>query len=296
MPTGTFISINSESGGRDGYKEALMKLRADQNVDAFMFQEVHYAHDDDVPVELFPNEPGNRGANPIRGRLHQEMATWFGPDYDGYFAPQITNYLHDLESTSHNVSYGQSLFVRRGADIRVRHLTKGCVYRNFGDINEEAAGGKPAAKSMIAVTLEFAGKQTLTIGNVHGFWSSLGKIDMPERFVQNRGITSMLMQHNHCHTGGHTMAEILLIGDLNYTSQMQALANLRAEAIFGVGGGIVLNHRHAIKDTRTKHYPKETREADFAIISQQLDRRSTRFSVDADFPSDHAALVVEIDY
>lgn len=294
--TRKFISINTESGGRRGFKKALTKLRADPDVDAFMFQEVHYAHDTKVPSEVYPNEPGNRGTNPIRARLHQELQRLFGPAYEGYFAPQITNHLHDLEPSAYNVSYGQSLFVRRGADIRVRHLTKGCIYRNFGDINQEDTGGKPAAKSMIAVTLEFAGKHTLTIGNVHGFWSKHGKVDMPERFIQNRGITNMLVQHNHCHAGEHTKAEVLLIGDLNYTSQMKSLANLRAESIFGVGGGIVLNHRHDIRDTRTKHYQKAIREADFAIISQQLDTRDTRFSVDTDFPSDHAALIVEIDY
>lgn len=289
-----FISWNTESGGRRGFQKALRKLHSDPDVVAFMFQEVHDVHTRGVPREVFPLKPGNRGDNPIRPWLHQEIKRALEPEFDSWFAPQITNHLHELEPTTHHISYGQSLFVKRSPDIRVQHLTQGCIYRNFGDINEEAAGGPPSAKAMIAATLQFSDGQVLTIGNVHGFWSQFGKIDMPARFVQNRGITSMLTQHINCHREGHTEAEILLMGDFNYTSQMRALDNLRAERIFGMGGGVILNHRFGITDTRTKHYKKPIREADFAIISQALNKRHCTFTVDIDVPSDHGVLCVEI--
>lgn len=297
MTLRTVVSLNTESGGRRGFRTAIKKFRSDPDLLALMLQEVHRAYGPGVPREIYPADPGKRGKNPIRGHLHDEIAEQLGSEFDGYFAPQLSGHLHDRESSDLPVMYGQSVFVRRGTGAHVVHHTSGCVYRNHNQANSEAEGGLPSAKSMIALTLQLDTGPQLTLGNVHGFWSHLGKVDMASRLDQNRGIATMLRQHGGCHPGGHFDAKVLLMGDLNYTSEMQALAHLRSDSAFGVGGGVILNHTYGITRTRSDHYERwrEVPEADFAIASQRLAPHVTTAWVDLMFPSDHGAYYVTVD-
>jgi endonuclease/exonuclease/phosphatase family metal-dependent hydrolase len=275
--------------------EYLQKMVNNTNVSVLCFQEVHCAYDNTVPKEIFPNDPGNRGSNPIRAQLYQEIAEALGPAWVGVFAPQLVGYLHDTEACRYPVGYGQATFVRQSAERQIIGQTFGSVYRQIGQANQEAFGGSPSSKSAIVTTLRVKGK-IITICNVHGFWSVRGKQDMSERFNQNIGIANMLMREVSTHSN-YQEANVILSGDLNYHSAMQALDHLRCQSVFGVGNtGVNLNHQFLIDSTRTAHYPanKPSREADFIIASQALAPFVHRCWVDLNVPSDHGVLFVEL--
>jgi hypothetical protein len=60
------------------------------------------------------------------------------------------------------------------------------------------------------------------------------------------------------------------------------------------GGGVILNHTYGITDTRTKHYTKPVREADFVVVSRSLRPYVADLSVDLSAPSDHGTLMLRL--
>jgi len=292
------ISLNTEAGGRPYFLDYLRSLIAQPEVSVLCLQEVHFAYTSTVPLEIFPKDPGNRGTNPIRGRLYQEIAEVLGPTWSGYFAPQLIGFKHDKEPCVNLMGYGQATFVRQSAEVQIIGQTFGPIFRRVGQANGESVDGPPSCKSGIATTLQVAGDRTITVGNVHGFWSKNGKEDMPARLVQNSGIANLLIREVSAH-GPWQDANVLLVGDLNYRTGMQALEHLRCQSVFGPNcGGVNLNHQFRITCTRTKHYPadKPYREADFAIASHVLAPSVQHFGVDLEAPSDHGALFVELSF
>lgn len=291
------LSLNTWAGAESGLVGFLNRY-ARSGVDILLLQEVYRAKasDETVPREIFPKNPGGRGARPIRPHLYDEIAKAL-PSFDGYFAPQMSSWLHDLESTRHPIEYGNALFVRRRIGLDVLAVTTELAYGQHGQVNTEQCvngvwQGHPASKSMITTTLQ-SEVGIVTIGGVHGFWSARGKEDTTERFEQNQAWVSALERHRLYHTG---IPNYLLIGDFNYRTGMKALTDLSSQPAFGLGGGVNLNHEFEVNETRTEHYPgdKPWRQADFAFTSGCLARRVTSFICDLSAPSDHGALLLTI--
>lgn len=285
-----FVSFNTEGGCREGFLDYITSLGKNQQIAAICFQEVRQTTDNRAPETLVPRFTSKPDDTlPVRLNLYRELEQALGEDSSGIFSPQLLG-LHDYCPCEFEVQYGQATFVRTSLP-GLKHLgSEGrIVYRTFGDHNKEAEGGKPSAKSMITTALSIHGSR-IVVGNVHGFWSRRGKIDMPERLLQNDGIAAGLTRYrdqHDCHDG------ILLLGDLNYHSGMEALEHLRQQPVFGQGG-MILNHRFGITDTRTRYYnpTKPCREADFATACGRLSPRVVDAWVDLDVPSDHAAMFV----
>jgi len=124
----------------------------------------------------------------------------------------------------------------------------------------------------------------VVVTNVHGFWVSRGKIDIPERFVQNLGIAAQIDKV----LAWQDTPNVLCLGDLNYRSDMAALHHLKQQTVFGTCGR-VLNHDFCIDRTRTDHYTnwEKEPEADFMIASGWLADCAVFLKAHLDTPSDH---------
>ena len=294
----TVCSLNAERGGRKGFLDYIRALGEHKRPDVICLQEVHRSFDPGLPREVVLEDRPN--PTPIRPHLYQELCEAL-PGYTSWFAPQIVGRYHDVCQRDVNVAYGQAMFVRENKRCMVIAQASEVIYRGFNEQNDEAEVsegrwiGAPCAKSAQVATIH-TGTAGLVVANVHGAWSARGKVDIPARLEQNQGLASMLAWQR-VNVGCRT-DKVLLLGDLNYVTGMQALENLRSMSVFGPNGsGVNLNHRFDVKETRTKFYPsdKQHREADFAIASATLTPCVKKVYLDMEAPSDHAAYFVEID-
>lgn len=281
----TLHSFNSWSGSDDNFHLFVSVLKKKSSY--IGFQEVHRRLNAQLPLRLMPYDPGAR-LNPIRTNLCHELTENFQPDWRTQFAAHIDG-CHDLEPCD-GLQYGLFSAVN---ELVFDVVAAKCefIYGHLNQFNTEKCGGVPCGKVAIGHILKH--KQTgelLIVVNVHGFWSSLGKVDMPERYVQNQGINALLCRLRE--VTNEDDPKVLLIGDLNYTSQMGALYDLAKQSGFGAGGGVILNHQYQVKETRTRWYTKTEREADYAIVSQSLAAKVKDFQVMLDVPSDHGLLEI----
>lgn len=289
------VSLNIEGGCREGALDYIKALANNKDISVICLQEVRHALDSETPLLLSPRDQGEAKINPVRLHLFREISELLGSGWTGTFAPQLRSYVHGREAAKYDVAFGQATFVRVSDKLSILTTSSVSVYRGYNQPNDEAFGGAPSSKSMVVTTLQVEG-QIITVGNVHGFWSIYGKRDMPERITQNNligeGLLAQIQRHNiplhRCYT--------LLVGDLNYHSQMGALYHLCMKPVFGPEGGVNLNAVFGISDTRTRFYPesKPHRESDYAIASSALAPHVINVLVDQGVPSDHAALFVKI--
>jgi hypothetical protein len=166
------------------------------------------------------------------------------------------------------------------------------VFGQFNEFNEEKSGGKPSAKAALSLRLQSVNSlPQVVISNVHGFWSQYGKVDLINRYRQNKGINA----HGLALCGHGKKPYILVSGDLNYRREMKALEHLRRQPLFGVDGGVILNLQEVwgIESTRTAHYLNREAEpdADYLIACKDLAEQVVYVKARMDFPSDHAAMI-----
>ncbi len=289
-PSLTVVSLNTESGSRPGFHDSLNQLVTDFSPDVLMLQEVHQAYDIFVPETFMPADPGKR-AYPMRLKLFNEMTQLLEFGYNAFYAPHLFG-LHDIEESPHNVGYGQAVFVKRDTwTVSMYHT--GMIFGKFNEFNQEKVGGKPSAKAALSLRLQNSNlSKQVVLTNVHGFWSRHGKIDLWNRYRQNKGINT----HGLALCARGIKPYIMVSGDLNYRRDMKALEHLRRQPLFGADGGVILNRQDdwKIHSTRTAHYANREAEpdADYLIACRDLTEKVVHVKVRMDFPSDHAPLIV----
>lgn len=279
------VSFNTESGGRPHFDDYVKTLVTEKSPDVIAFQEVHHATKTSAPRFFMPKDPGKR-KHPIRLHLFAELKKLLGEDYKAYYTPHLVG-VHDLEPCDYDGRYGQALFVH--TRCVVRFFWSDFIFGSYNQFNTEYQNGKPAGKAALGVSLLIPSGQQVILSNIHGFWSRLGKVDMPERFVQNEGINHHLKRIKSAVAND---SFVICVGDLNYRSDLQALEDLRLQPMFGAYGGVVLNHTFGVACTRTSHYDKVALEpeADFMIACQKLADHAVYLKTDFDAPSDHSPL------
>ena len=103
----------------------------------------------------------------------------------------------------------------------------------------------------------------------------MGKGDSEDRLEQSNNILKAVAQMDTSH---------IICGDFNLrpdTQSLQMIASNRQDLI----------QTHGITSTRTSHYPKTERYADYLFASHDLQIRN--FSVLPEEVSDHAALLID---
>lgn len=277
-------TLNTESGCRPGFHDYLEAHIENTKPDVLALQEVHSARSADVPETFMPGKPGKR-IHPQRLRLLEELKERYEREYEILFEPNIFG-LHDCEQGEHDVAFGQVTMVRRQT-WTVTHVESGLVFQDkhcFNTEHELGSAGQPCSKAAISVVISSHG-HTILITNVHGFWVSRGKIDLPERFVQNQGIARQMSRVLSVVNTPY----VLCVGDLNYRSDLQALGHLRSQPVFG-SRGRVLNHDFEVERTRTDFYanwPNEP-EADFMVASEEMADLAISLRPAMETKSDHA--------
>ena len=276
------VSANIQAGEHG--KKLLEHIKELGNkCDIICLQEVHRCVSESSPNQAFPTKPGAR-KQPIQIKLYDEIVALL-PDFDGYYAPQLHGYLHDLEKSEFPTQYGNALFVRKKLPVISYH--SGIVYGKFNQPNTQTDGGSPSSKSMQVISV-MTNDGPLTVAHFHGFWHQGGKNDYACRNEQSDKVLQML----HAHTSQLSPDEvnIILTGDFNYQSHLKCMQKLVRSKLFGKDGGIHLNKN--IMDMRTEHYDTDKigkpREASHMIISQSLSHLT--FWIDRNVPTDHVEL------
>ncbi len=250
------ISLNTWAG-RAGKERLLDFFLRNSDADIFCLQEIWSA-----PFEHLEGHdagvPIDHSGIMVYGA--REISTLLS-GYRDYFRP------HHLDN------YGLLMLVRK--DLEVMDEGEVYVYKQKGHVPERDAGFH--ARNVQYVTLATpAGKRTVM--NFHGLWNGQGKGDGEDRLKQSRRIIEFLKTLDHPY---------VLLGDFNLLPDTQSLQMLEE---FGLRN---LIREYGITSTRTSHYTKPEKFADYVLVSDGIDVKD--FRVLPDEVSDHAPLLVEFE-
>ncbi|CAN5141447.1 endonuclease/exonuclease/phosphatase family protein [soil metagenome] len=247
------ISLNSWGGKL--FNELLTFLQDKApTTDIFCFQEVYSTLTDDRTC-YFNEEP-------FRANLFQEYAGVL-PGFEGYYAPQILNSADHLEG----LQYGLAAFVKKGVDIH-----------DTGDVFvHESVNGPDDITGFHARNIQYLhlklGETPFTIFNFHGLWNGQGKTDTSDRLKQSDRIIEVMDRFQN---------DKLLIGDYNLNPDTESLQKLEEHGL------VNLITAHGVTSTRSSHYSKEGKYADYALLSPGV--QVQKFEVLPDEVSDHLPL------
>jgi endonuclease/exonuclease/phosphatase family metal-dependent hydrolase len=121
--------------------------------------------------------------------------------------------------------------------------------------------------------------KNLTICNFHGIWNGQGKTDTEDRINQSKNIINALKSFD---------TEIVLCGDFNLLPETKSLQMIKEDLGFRD-----LIEEYNVTSTRTSHYTKEPKFADYVFVSKGITVKD--FKVLPDEVSDHAPLYVEVE-
>lgn len=117
----------------------------------------------------------------------------------------------------------------------------------------------------------------VVITNLHGLWEKSIKTDTERKLEQSRRIVKVLQ-----YLKTRFASEVIMAGDFNLLPTTESIHIIES---FGMRNLIT---EYGITDTRTEHYKKELRYADYIFVSSGVTVNS--FKVLPDVVSDHAPL------
>lgn len=174
----------------------------------------------------------------------------------------------------HEDNYGLVMFVKK--ELQVTESGDFFVYKDRDFLPPPGVDVGFHARNIQYATIAKDGK-TITIMNFHGLWNGKGKTDSKERVEQSDNIVGFLRD---------LATPFALLGDFNLlpnTESIQKIENTPARNLI---------KEYNITSTRTSHYTKPEKYADFAFVSPELE--VIQFSVLPEEVSDHAPLYLEI--
>lgn len=208
--------------------------------------------------EIFSNAEGKTEKHPqldMKHDLFQQIEAVLKDTHDGYFRPAHKDY------------YGQAIFVRRG--IPVAEEGDICIYENT---NPKERGSHSRNLQYLCTRVK---EKPIIIMNLHGLWNGMGKTDTEDRLEQGKRINAFVK--------GRT-EHVIVVGDFNLNPDTQSLAIVE-------DGMRNLIKEFGITSTRTSYYKKESKFADYALVS--LGVKVIEFKVLPDEVSDHSPLLLE---
>jgi len=212
---------------------------------------------------------------PQRANLFRDVAAIL-PGHTAIFCPAAQGELWDEEEPVAS-QWGLATFVR--GELPITAQIQGFVHKSF---SPNGYGEHPRSRSAHAVRVyDYERCRSLVIAHMHGLRDPKGKMDTPARRVQAEKLVELVS----------TIAEsddpIIVCGDFNVEPESETFAIL---ARFGLTD-LVTATRSA--GTRTSHYRKPGRFADYMLVSGKIEVR--RFSVVTEPEvSDHCPLILDI--
>jgi endonuclease/exonuclease/phosphatase family metal-dependent hydrolase len=188
-----------------------------------------------------------------------ETITKLLPDHKGYHAP------------SQDDDEGLAIFVK--PHIKLNDVGDVFVhrYRNAMENDDGTTIGRNIQYAQFAEN-----DQDYTVINFHGLWNGGGKTDSPDRLNQSKKIKEFIETK--------AKGKVILVGDFNLEPNTESVAILEK-------GMRNLIKESGVTSTRSHHYTKPVKFADYAIVSNDLDVE--RFEVLQDPVSDHLPLLLE---
>jgi endonuclease/exonuclease/phosphatase family metal-dependent hydrolase len=181
------------------------------------------------------------------------------PEHKPFFRPVVENH------------YGIAMLVKN--EVEVIEEGQFPIYDNPG-----YPGIGPAHSRILQWANCQVGPHVYTVINIHGLWNGKGKTDSPERILQSQRIREFVEKLKD---------PFVLCGDFNLRPDTESLQIIQK-------GMTNLIEKQGITSTRTSFYPKEEKFADYVFTSPALTVR--RFEVLQDVVSDHAPLLVEVEF
>jgi endonuclease/exonuclease/phosphatase family metal-dependent hydrolase len=246
------ISLNTW-GGEAGVKELLEFLQSHTDTDVFCLQEVWNGGEHMITKQTGGSWLANRVTT-----LYADIVAAL-PDYEAYYRPHF----HDF--------YGLLLLVKKG--IRVHEEGELYIYKEKGYISEKDFGDHGRILQYVTLQTEHGPR---TIINLHGLWNGQGKGDSDDRIEQSDRITSFVTTLEVPH---------VVIGDFNLRPDTESLKKIEGAGLRN------LISEYGIESTRTSHYTKAEKFADYALVSEGIEVQD--FKVLPDEVSDHAPLYLE---
>ncbi|MEI2302430.1 endonuclease/exonuclease/phosphatase family protein [Ensifer sp. MJa1] len=250
----------------------LMTYLADVDADVLCLQEIARSPKSEA-AWLFYRDANVELAQ--RANLFDEIAAIL-PDHDGFFCPTARGTLLDGDRPVAS-EFGLATFVRRSYSVIAQTL--GFVHGTF---SPDGWGAHPRARNAHCIRLfDHDAGAAITIAQMHGLRDINGKDDSPERVAQADALVRLILQ---VWPGGE---RLVVCGDFNVlpdSNTFQALGQLGLT-------DLVVSRGHT--DTRTSHYLKDGRFADYLLVNAEVDVE--RFDVVAQPEvSDHRALLLDV--
>lgn len=193
----------------------------------------------------------------------------FQPFFDGYQIGTNDNVPEDIPVGS--VEFGNAVFVRKGISV-IEHE----AFMIHRDRNAYLDIGDTMPRNIQLLKLQ-NGETTLTIANMHGLWETgVGKGDTDARILQSKRVRFILQD---------VEGPNILVGDMNLEPGTESIR------IMGEGMKNLIQE-YGIISTRSSHYTKPTKFADFAFVSPGVVVND--FQVLNDEVSDHLPLQLDV--
>jgi endonuclease/exonuclease/phosphatase family metal-dependent hydrolase len=263
------VSLNAW-GGRLG--NVLLDWIAAAAPDVLCLQEV--VHTPGTDSEVLTYRDGEHVLEQ-RANLYREVCRAL-PGHAATFCPAARGDLWQGDAAIAS-DWGIATFVR--GDLPVVGQRQDFVFKTF---SPDGFGAHPRSRTAHALRLyDPAALRYLSITQMHGLRDPRGKIDTPERLSQAERLIDL------CRSVTRSGDVRVVCGDFNVAPDSATLTRLAATGLTE----LVTLFRHP--GTRTSHYPKPGRHADYMLISDPALVR--RFEVVRQPEvSDHAPLLLEI--
>ncbi|MFD2263769.1 endonuclease/exonuclease/phosphatase family protein [Lacibacterium aquatile] len=198
------------------------------------------------------------------------------PDHVGIFCPAAQGDLWDGDQR-YASQWGLATFVHK--DLPIIAQAQGFVHGSF---SPDGYGEHPRSRPGHAIRIyDFARGYPVTIAHMHGLRDPTGKQDTPERLTQAERLKALVR------SVAAPEDRLVVCGDFNVTPDSETFR------ILGDIGLSDLVTARGHTDTRTSHYDKPGRFADYMLVNGIL--REATFDVVAEPEvSDHRPLVLTL--
>lgn len=214
---------------------------------------------------------------PQRANLFDEVAQIL-PDHQAFFSPTARGDLFDEGNRILSSEFGLSTHVRKTLPV-ISQLSDFI----HGDFSPRGWGPHPRARNAHAVRVyDYQGDKALTVVQLHGLRDPEGKGDTLARDAQADRLVELI---DRIRRPGEPL---IVCGDFNLLPDSRTFAWLNA-----IGLTDLVTSR-GFTDTRTSHYAKPGRYADYMLVSPEVE--VAHFDVmTAPEVSDHRALLLELE-
>jgi endonuclease/exonuclease/phosphatase family metal-dependent hydrolase len=239
--------------------------------DVLCLQEV--VHSPEAAKEWLTYRDGDH-VLPQRANLFRDVAAAL-PDHTAMFCPAAQGVLWDGEEPVAS-QWGLATFVHRA--LPITEQAQGFVHKGF---SADGYGEHPRSRNAHAVRVyDFAKARFVCVAHMHGLRDLDGKTDTPERIEQAERLAELVQRI------AAPDDAVVVCGDFNVEPES------RTFEILGRMGLIDLVTTRGFNGTRTSHYPKPGKFADYMLVNGQVEVAD--FSVVAEPEvSDHCPLLLD---